>query len=56
VPPDVTAAIFWLKNRRKEDWKDKHEIGGDPNTPIKHEHRGVGWMTEDQARVRGWAD
>jgi 2-keto-4-pentenoate hydratase/2-oxohepta-3-ene-1,7-dioic acid hydratase in catechol pathway len=21
-PPDTTAAIFWLKNRRKEDWRD----------------------------------
>lgn len=22
-PPDSTAMIFWLKNRRKEDWRDK---------------------------------
>ncbi len=22
-PPDTTAAIFWLKNRRKEDWRDR---------------------------------
>lgn len=21
-PPDTTAAIFWLKNRRKESWRD----------------------------------
>ena len=29
VPPDTTAAIFWLKNRRGEAWKDvrKHEVG-----------------------------
>lgn len=26
VPPDTTAAIFWLKNRRKEAWRDKHEV------------------------------
>ncbi|HEY9091740.1 helix-turn-helix domain-containing protein [Parasphingorhabdus sp.] len=26
VPPDTTAAIFWLKNRRKEDWRDKQEL------------------------------
>ncbi len=26
VPPDTTAAIFWLKNRRKEDWRDKAVI------------------------------
>lgn len=23
---DTTAAIFWLKNRRKEAWRDKHEV------------------------------
>jgi hypothetical protein len=23
VPPDTTAAIFWLKNRRPADWRDK---------------------------------
>jgi hypothetical protein len=26
VPPDTTAAIFWLKNRRKGEWRDKHDI------------------------------
>lgn len=27
-PPDTTAAIFWLKNRRKAEWRDRteHEI------------------------------
>jgi len=25
VVPDTTACIFWLKNRRKEDWRDKIE-------------------------------
>ena len=30
VPPDTTAAIFWLKNRRKDEWRDKQE----------HEHSG----------------
>lgn len=29
-PADTTSAIFWLKNRRKEDWRDKQE----------HEHTG----------------
>lgn len=24
-PPDTVAAIFWLKNRRSADWKDKQE-------------------------------
>jgi len=29
-PPDTTAAIFWLKNRRTGEWRDKQE----------HEHSG----------------
>lgn len=27
VPPSDTACIFWLKNRRREDWRDKQEVG-----------------------------
>ena len=26
VPPDTTAAIFWLKNRKPTDWRDKQEV------------------------------
>lgn len=26
VAPDVTAAIFWLKNRKPEDWRDKRDV------------------------------
>jgi hypothetical protein len=26
VPADTTAAIFWLKNRRKDDWRDRKEV------------------------------
>ena len=25
-PPDSTALIFWLKNRRPDQWRDKHEV------------------------------
>ena len=25
VPPDVTAQIFWLKNRRPDRWRDKQQ-------------------------------
>lgn len=25
-PPDTTAAIFWLKNRQKKNWRDKTEV------------------------------
>lgn len=30
VPPDTAAAIFWLKNRRRDAWRDKQD----------HEHSG----------------
>lgn len=26
VPPDVTAQIYWLKNRKPVQWRDRHEI------------------------------
>ncbi len=26
-PPDTTACIFWLKNRQREQWRDKIETG-----------------------------
>ena len=25
IAADTTAAIFWLKNRRKAEWRDKHD-------------------------------
>jgi hypothetical protein len=25
-PPNPTACIFWLKNRQKAQWRDKHEV------------------------------
>lgn len=43
VPPDTTACIFWLKNRRQHQWRDVH----------KHEHGGVGDFdkyTDEQLR------
>lgn len=30
-PPDTIAAIFWLKNRQKDKWRDKQEV--DVRTP-----------------------
>lgn len=26
IPPDTTAAIFWLKNRKPEEWRDKLDL------------------------------
>lgn len=33
-PPDTAAGIFWLKNRRKADWRDKLEHTGEDGGPI----------------------
>ncbi len=37
VPPDVTACIFWLKNRDRENWRDRqeHEVSGKDGGPIE---------------------
>jgi hypothetical protein len=34
VPPDTTAMIFWLKNRRKDQWRDRHEHTGADGGPL----------------------
>jgi hypothetical protein len=28
-PPDTTAIIFWLKNRKRAEWRDKHDFEHD---------------------------
>ena len=45
VPPDTTAMIFWLKNRKADDWRDVQ----------RHEHGGVGEfkrMTDEELAAR----
>lgn len=36
IQPDTTAAIFWLKNRKPAEWRDKqeHELSGEVTTEI----------------------
>ena len=37
IPGDVTAQIFWLKNRRRQQWRDKveHEANVDELNKVK---------------------
>ena len=35
-PPDTTAAIFWLKNRQPDKWRDRKEFTGKGGEPIEH--------------------
>lgn len=41
VPPDTTACIFWLKNRRPEEWRDKQVL----------EHEGEIEVTDARERL-----
>lgn len=34
VPPDTTAAIFWLKNRRPEQWRAQPELDPKEREPV----------------------
>ncbi len=35
VPPDTTAGIFWLKNRRQKEWRDRIEHTGADGGPLQ---------------------
>ena len=34
MPPDTTACIFWLKNRKPREWRDKQEVGFSEDKPF----------------------
>lgn len=34
MAPDTTACIFWLKNRRPERWRDKHDVEHGGNVTV----------------------
>lgn len=38
MAPDTGAGIFWLKNRDRENWRDKinHELTGKDGGPVQH--------------------
>ncbi|MCI2779162.1 transposase [Clostridium perfringens] len=38
VAPDTTAQIFWLKNRKPEEWRDKKEVKHDGNINNPYEN------------------
>ena len=47
VQPDTTAQIFWLKNRKPQQWRDKQEVtvDGNLNNPMQ------GLSTEDLKKL-----
>ena len=34
IPPDTTAQIFWLKNRRPDKWRDKQKDDTDKRITV----------------------
>lgn len=49
-PPDTTACIFWLKNRQKEDWRDRHDVHSED---FDHQHQGISQTNE---MLRKWRE
>lgn len=49
IPPDTTAQIFWLKNRKPEVWRDKQnvELSGEVKTTNPYE----GLTTEELKKL-----
>ena len=37
VTPDTTAQIFWLKNRKPEEWRDRRTVENEGNISINSE-------------------
>lgn len=47
VQPDTTAQIFWLKNRKPKEWRDKQEIEHSGETTMN-----VNTMTNEERQKR----
>lgn len=46
VPPDTTAIIFWLKNRKPEAWRDRQDLNVDNQVNIA----GMKNLSDDELR------
>lgn len=42
VAPDVTAAIFWLKNRRSQQWRDVKHVDGKQEVTHRYDLNSLG--------------
>lgn len=53
VPPDTTACIFWLKNRRSKEWRDKTETDLTLNLRIQGDNIPLGDAQSSFRQIRG---
>lgn len=51
VQPDTTAQIFWLKNRKPQDWRDRKEVGVDGSIETKGNNPFAGLTTEELKKL-----
>ena len=51
VPPDPTSMIFYLKNRKPDEWRDKRqtELSGADGEPLV-----IRWMNNPDEKVNGY--
>ena len=52
VPPDTTAQIFWLKNRKPNDWRDKRDVAVNGNMSMTNPYDELS-VEELKALVKG---
>lgn len=53
VPPDTTACIFWLKNRRSREWRDKTESDLTLNLRVMGDKVPLGEAQSSFRQIRG---
>lgn len=55
IAPDTTAAIFWLKNRRSQEWRDvkAQELSGPNGSPISVQAQKAEWTIVDTGAEGG---
>jgi hypothetical protein len=51
VAPDTTAQIFWLKNRKPQDWRDKRDIDLKADMEVNNPYAGL--TTEELKKLIG---
>lgn len=47
VSPDTTAQIFWLKNRKPKEWRDKQDVNHSGGVSVKQENALEGLSFEE---------